>query len=180
MANDRLIDSMLGKLIVSPRNSPSNLIDQLFPRESTICRPLISRIALMLSSPTYRNHEFYAIPSTLGAGGADLGARPPESSSSLEGWPVWSPTARMRRAPPLLIKFDQSCVRVARARRRTGRPSLPTPGGVRGRTGWSATGPALIPSSFLATHSPSPDSPFHRSPSSPARPGIRALAVFRL
>ena len=48
MANDRLIDSMLGKLIVSQRNSPSNLIDQLFPRKSTICRPLISRIALML------------------------------------------------------------------------------------------------------------------------------------
>jgi len=36
----------------------------------------------------------------------------------------------------------------------------------------------LIPTSFSSAHSPSPDSPFHRSPSSPARPGIRALAAF--
>ena len=61
MAKDRLIDSMLGKLKVSPRNSPSNLIDQLFPRESNIYRPLISLIALTLSSPTYTNREFYEL-----------------------------------------------------------------------------------------------------------------------
>ena len=35
----------------------------------------------MLSSPTYTNHEFYAILSILGAGGADLGARPPAAGS---------------------------------------------------------------------------------------------------
>ena len=59
MAKDRLIDSMLGKLKVSPRNAPSNLIDQLFPRKSKICRPLVSRIALMRYPILFMNCSHY-------------------------------------------------------------------------------------------------------------------------
>ena len=33
------------------------------------------------------------------AGGADLGARPPQLSSSVKGWPDWSLTARVQRGP---------------------------------------------------------------------------------
>src|SRR6185436_7467192 len=40
--------------------------------------------------------------------------------------------------------------------------------------------PSLIPASFSATHSPFPDLPSPRLPSSPARPGIQALAAFPL
>jgi hypothetical protein len=33
------------------------------------------------------------------AGGAEPGARPSKVSSSVKGWPDWSPTARVQRGP---------------------------------------------------------------------------------
>ena len=40
-----------------------------------------------------------------------------------KGWPDCSPIARMQRAPPGLINFDSSCVRVARVEESNGHTS---------------------------------------------------------
>jgi len=87
------------------------------------------------------------------------------------------PTAYLASYCKGVARLVSNCARPTRAfrgralreqRRLTGYPSLPTPGGVRGRSGWSATGPAILLSSLpTASYRPTRSASTH---SSSARP----------
>jgi hypothetical protein len=94
---------MLGKLKVSPRNSPSNLIDQLFPRESKICRLLISRIALMLRPQAAEKTPNFV----LGSRKSSTGTRPPHQLGGAHR--LGAPYSSHRAPQRVRLRFSFPC-----------------------------------------------------------------------
>ena len=165
---------------------------------------MISLIALMLSFSYSCNEAFirfskfsqflYVILSTLSAGGADLGARPP-AAGSLHRAGCEDGRAGRRQDPRSLLLTDSAFSSPTLSRDGAGLPSTarhfftrPTPSAPRRalipsehsfivRVPRAKKAPSLIPIFSSAAHSPSQDSPFHCSPSSPARLGIQVLAA---